>query len=485
MAQIPQYESQKKIETQVGRPAITTPNVRVDPAVFARQGEMMEALGQTVQDVTDRLEKIRDLQQATAASSLVMDRTNALQMQMQNDPEIWTAKGRANEELKKIGNDASKLIDSPIAKQKFQFDYESQSLISQAKINKGLNKRAIDLTTDTINENIIKKGEAFVTGSPAEQQVILAEVDNMLNTLVAFGAYTPEEKLLEFSRLKTEMNESAANHLTYNVPEATLFLLDSKDKGVFKHLDTDTRLQHEKDAKALIAKRETIGETLRGLATDENEDNMVLKLLENNLTVQEVVTGAQNGDIRPKFAKTLKNALLSKKTLNPKTDLRVYDEIMTMITKSADDPEKKIITDTQIRERIFEETAIGNLTPADYKSLYYTNKGGRETTISEGYIAEQNGEPPNYLAMVWKQIDRFNMYNPVSVGKLMNSVVDRVIQENAKGEQVNQIAREEIRKENVFNNPAVANYNKEGQLMVDANGNKAIVYPDGRIKEVE
>ena len=46
-----------------------------------------------------------------------------------------------------------------------------------------------------------------------------------------------------------------------------------------------------------------------------------------------------------------------------------------------------------------------------------------------------------------------------------------------------EITNEEIHNQNIANHPEISTFGEKGQLMMDAFGNKALVYPNGRIEE--
>jgi hypothetical protein len=80
--------------------------------------------------------------------------------------------------------------------------------------------------------------------------------------------------------------------------------------------------------------------------------------------------------------------------------------------------------------------------------------------------------------------DAIMLSNPLTAPFVLINAVSRVKAENAQGEQIINIANDEIRKQRVKDNPVISTLPAKGRLLVDRYGNKAIVYPDGSYEEV-
>ena len=80
--------------------------------------------------------------------------------------------------------------------------------------------------------------------------------------------------------------------------------------------------------------------------------------------------------------------------------------------------------------------------------------------------------------------DAVMLSNPLTAPFVLISTISRAKAENAQGEQVIQIAHDEIRKQRLQDNPDITAFPKTGKLCYDKFGNKAIVYPDGSYEEV-
>lgn len=72
----------------------------------------------------------------------------------------------------------------------------------------------------------------------------------------------------------------------------------------------------------------------------------------------------------------------------------------------------------------------------------------------------------------------------VGVAGMMRELVDRMADGKSKPEDIPTITQEIIRKKRMQLKPEIAGHPKEGQIMLDSLGRKALVYPDGSVKEI-
>jgi len=72
----------------------------------------------------------------------------------------------------------------------------------------------------------------------------------------------------------------------------------------------------------------------------------------------------------------------------------------------------------------------------------------------------------------------------VGVAGMMRELVDRMADGKSKPEDIPNITHEIIRKKRMQLKPEIAGHPKEGQIMLDSLGRKALVYPDGSVKEI-
>ncbi len=72
----------------------------------------------------------------------------------------------------------------------------------------------------------------------------------------------------------------------------------------------------------------------------------------------------------------------------------------------------------------------------------------------------------------------------IGVSEMMHELVDRMADGKSKPEDIPNITQEIIRKKRMQLKPEIAGHPKEGQIMLDSLGRRAMVYSDGSVKEI-
>lgn len=72
----------------------------------------------------------------------------------------------------------------------------------------------------------------------------------------------------------------------------------------------------------------------------------------------------------------------------------------------------------------------------------------------------------------------------LNIAEMTRELADRISEGNIKDSDIPAIAQDIIRRKRIQLKPEISGHPKEGQLMMDATGNKAMVFPDGSIKEI-
>lgn len=70
------------------------------------------------------------------------------------------------------------------------------------------------------------------------------------------------------------------------------------------------------------------------------------------------------------------------------------------------------------------------------------------------------------------------------IKSMVDELFDRCETEGLTETDIPRVTEEIIRKKRQEIIPGIAGFSKEGQTMIDAQGNKALVFPDGSIKEI-
>ena len=213
---------------------------------------------------------------------------------------------------------------------------------------------------------------------------------------------------------------------------------------------------------------------------NQTESDMVDKYFQGTLVKDDVKQLHLERKISDGFAKSMMNNLDSLQKIGAKTDLTVYDEIMTHIINQD-------LPVSELRQLIIEKHTIGELSDSDYKHFIYVEKGSGISTVAEDYASEKEKlsrrTKPNssFWGTIWQLAKKAQ---PVTPSGLMSNIINRIQKENAQGEPMLNIANDEIRQQLLKDNSSFSSLPIKGKLHRDKYGNTAIIYPDGKYEEV-
>jgi hypothetical protein len=231
------------------------------------------------------------------------------------------------------------------------------------------------------------------------------------------------------------------------------------------------------------AKKERTAEKVENYKT--NEDDMLKNYVldPHSVSVPSVEDSLASDKIRPSFANSLKKALLSPKTIDAKTEFSEVESIMSEIV----DP--KVKSDV-IREHIVNAMSSGKITRNDADRLFFSKQQGRDTSVFQD--TKRANEPVTLFnhpfKFIWKSINSFWSKDAEASDRVdvLNNVIDRARDQGTNDPAIlAKITREEINKKVLQKNPHILNIREGGQVMMDSNGNKATVYPDGSWEEIK
>lgn len=172
-----------------------------------------------------------------------------------------------------------------------------------------------------------------------------------------------------------------------------------------------------------------------------------------------------------------------------RTDIRLAEGIKKTLGVEDDfEPEeKKNEKFLELAENMFSSSDPEEVSDFLVSALSDTKDISRDRLAILMYAARarseelERGEGKGFLETVVNMIKSTPFYERVNI--LINTI-KRMQTEKAEGEKIIGIAKDEIRKQRLKENPVIGTFPEKGQLMIDANGNKSIVYPDGR-EEIE
>ena len=172
------------------------------------------------------------------------------------------------------------------------------------------------------------------------------------------------------------------------------------------------------------------------------------------------------------------------------TDPKLAEAMTKNIKEGGFEVEEKDEDFMELAEHIF--TSADSKTISDFlvSALSDTKNISRDRLAILVYAArkrveELNEEPGRgFLESLVYAIESQNFLAD-NAAKVLVNTMKRIQKENANGTRILEITDEETRKQILKDNPDIITNSEKGELMEDADGNKAMVFPDGRIEEIE
>lgn len=479
MPTLPIYNAQRNINAGTAEPLR---NEATQP--FADQQKILG----TMQDITKQWSDANDVMQYTEAKAKNGVAIADIESRAATDPDFKNSETyyKQLEEAKKIS--ASGISNQQVAsKVATEFDYDSH--IAAIKINAGFQKKQIEYNQVMVKTNLdtlMQKKLASATPDEAKQYDL--QVISLIDANLKTGVLSPADadKLLKDSQETSVKYEVYADNATQE-KDSTL-LKELKDpKGKYSFLDPDTRLKMiEEDQRRIFQNNQTVkretevakDDRFNNIFTKANEGTLTLNDLDNEMAVPEDKGGIpkkQLLDIRKSLQTRIKSDLET--VVDNNTKAGDYLKFVDNFISDETDRQKG-------REAIVNAFKDNILSP---KEAEFLNKLKRESEDIQ-WSRTKDGMATNNLIPFKNAISAIHDWfsgtekhdekdAAYAVKKLLNGAADGQNPE-AIAQQIFSDVRSQMK-------PEIKSFPVTGKVMVDKNGNKAKVFPDGHIEEVK
>lgn len=407
MPQIPQYQRSAKLTTQA-------PSAQRSESFAGQGGRSIQAMGQALGAVAERMQTIRDMKQLTEAESFANKRLNELQLKAQEDSDIDTMDIRYREEAKKIKEKALSYIDDRLLRERYtkniNFDIESTML----NVEKLQRKRQITATQTNIFDASDQYEQRYLTATnPEERKFYLDKMKELFNKGAAIGVFTPNQARnykedYESAWLENRVAKSAEVN-----PEATIEELKKGEKGAYKDLTPSQRQEFLDYALEIQKKQKEIQELNLKLTQDKTEVELSEKAIKGALTEEDInkaeVKGqiGAPGGITKDFATSLRRLRKSQKAVSPSVKAETFNSLTSDfaklgIGKYGEATKNKLKNIASFRKAVMDARGRGEITDS------VTQRWLKETAIAWNTQLEEKAI--EQYKKVKKGMDVFNWF---------------------------------------------------------------------------
>ena len=458
MPQLPVYEARGNIQARTSAP------LRNEAGASFEQDR--QVLG-TLQNITQQWQDANDVMQYTEAKANFGVAVADIQTRAYQDPDYKNAEKYNKELIQARKNSLMGISNQQIAGRiGTEFDYETE--VAQIKMGAQFKQKQIAHNQVMVKTNLDTLLQNKLTAAtPAESEQYNLKIQELLTLNVGTGVLSPEEA---GEILKKSAYESAEN-MVYADPDFAIQKLESENLG----FDERTKNKLIGEAQQLIKKREDLAEW----QLQQNQTQATIGLSEalsnNTLSPQMVRKMQQEGVIDTETAAIFDSIALKKTYEVPEaTSLGEPDYFLRLLDDSMGDKRqiKKIMGDAA---RAYGDHKIGT------NQYLYFIQNAKETFERQGRGEFTKSSGQNKFQGAIEGIKSFFTGKDKEQKEALNEFTDRA----KPGEDPNKAKDEVLNEYRVKAKPEIISHPETGKMMVDKNGNRAIVYPDGRVEEVK
>ncbi len=478
MPQLPQYNSQRQINTQSAR----------QPAVLkSGSSDVYDAASQALEKTTEIATKwsnALDTIQFTTAKANYESKVLDIETRALNDPS-YNNSDQYLKELEKAKTENLKGFQSKGVESRLALEFDSGNQISKIKIDNIYKKKQIEVGKVSLLaglDTLLQK--KLNATSPVEANKVNTDITNLLNLNVQSGIISPEDAAKKMKDLKKTSVEYDIYNDQSTQEKDSLVLAELKkgEKGQYPDLAPDERLDLIKASQGRIYQNnQTLGTQVKD-SQAQRQDNFIDKLVSGTVTLKDIdnemaIPEDQGGMRRESllsYQKTIRGGIT--------TDLkRMLDE------KDADNMPTARAEKVKMYNKLIEDFI-------DDKTDIWAARKQLAKAYSDGIIDPKEQQFLNNLRKNLNNIDSNRSSWPafnnlrMFINKMKGyTATDEEIAINLKsllgtGDVSEQSVIKTLGDHVKSKIPGVATFPKEGQIFFDKDGNQFTIYPDGSIK---
>ena len=458
MVLIPKVESGQQISKEA-------PTLRVSEGLFQGPGAELKQTAKALKLMSDQLHKTNIFSEATKGETEARRRLAELELESETDPNFDSK--TVQDRIVAIRNEVAESIKIREAKDSFAASYDRLSIGSDFKIRRTLNKKSILKAKANLLDNIDE-----LQGTENRE----AELDLKLKQGVKELLLNPiQARDLKKKLLKDWDETDIRNAIAVNPDTAKKALL----KGEFDTTADETSkwVQVANQRIARIKKEEDKIHTQKWL---DNGAELAQNLRETS--VEDLIQMVANDEIDPFNGNEAITWKTKEGTVQYEEDKKIWMEIV----RDSLSPEQDL---AKFQQRVFKAMSDGKIQWAQGAELMTQVRSLFETAI------EFKSRPPLKDRLIKSGLDLIDNVTKLAFPKerglinafnMTNELLRRTKDGNVKEEDISKITTQVINEQRVQDNPIkLGLIGIEGQLRMDPEGNKARVFSDGRIEEID
>lgn len=486
MVKVPVWDSQSNL-----RP---TP---MDPGEASALGKDVVDVSKGIEGLADTLQKLDNRRQTLKAETSLAQAHRQNYQMAATDPDIDNLEEKINNKSDQDIESAAKLIQSPEARNEFtakaSLDVERRNLPAYNLITK---RKSQDFKTSLVNANDEDLKTYQEIEDPRERQIMKQQIVDRTAQAVKDGHVNADWARLHVdTAIKHADINQVNNDIALNAESALEHLQKGKD-GLYPDISDKFRKEAVDKATKAIAKQGQENNHIFEIAQNQTENQLIDMMGKGALTQDvindSVIKGINGIRPRPEFVKAATEALQDPFPTDPVPDK--YNKLVNDVTDPDSDPiETKLkvlntrgVTPQQKAHLL--NTAMREDPQEGRQSINHLIQDGiqknkQEIMEASNRVKKEQEDRKSFLRGVTGMF-RDHAKDDQHLADLQQDYFNKV-QKSKDQDEMMALANDVLNKDRVRLNPKVfTDCPKDGSICMDAKGNKAKVFPGGRIEEI-
>lgn len=443
MARIPQYVSNNRASTEA--PAVMQRAEKVTQPIDENFGQsrLGEQIGQQISELGGKMIKVENFNAKSKSDIETTQAMLAYEDRVSKDPDPDNALKDYDTYMSKLRESTSKNFKNRQAREEYIQKFELENIVFKNKLEGVVMKKQVDIGRTNVLTSIDMETSNYINAADdSEKLKSRQKIETIMDDAVKMGFFDHEDG--------------------YKQVESTI-------KAAEETIKDNKALARRKEKELALAQKEAIN----------NREREFIQMKVNGkdklgtpISREELIKMARNdinsGAIEPKFADLYINALKTPKSVGAKSIDKDFAEVIADINKGK--PEELI------RKNMLKLISEGKISEDDFASA--------QTYLDKIVSTNVENLVPTVEKTAWFGLSKYVEENVAEQDSSRARMSRNFIKKIQSGVDANTAALEATREETLFLQPGAKNY-PEGMVVIDSNGVKKKIMPNGDLLPVE
>ena len=358
----------------------------VDPNVAGQGGRAMEKMGEGIVSLAEDWKKLKDRDDQAKAQIALTQKIDQIHIKSAQDPDVWGASARAQQEIDAALQETAKMVSSPDAKEAYM---QKAGLVAERKwmaINTQLMARQSQQgKADDLNLMDLK-GQDWLNAVEGKDKVVIEkEINDIANDSITSRHSNPvamRSHLRSFWRdlynkqIDHDINLNLATDNPVDRMKVAQDELAKGDKGRYSYLDAGQRIIAEKKLQTGMKTAETTEKERARNINHQTDKDLTWKYLHGGLTQDDIDRNYNR--LTPGRAATLTKGLIMG-DVPQKSNPKAYGDMMDFIADKKN-------SERDCTDKLLEMETAGKLSKDEAQ------------TLAESFIVDPGKDPVMQLS---------------------------------------------------------------------------------------